>query len=118
MLIDPPFEAKDEFEKLQRALAQALRRFATGVYLIWYPVKDVAAVAGFKACLESMKSKRTFTAELQIASQPAGGLTRAGVALVNAPWPIEDGLATLGPYLARTLGGRHGRFDLDWVARN
>ena len=42
VLIDPPFEATDEFEKLARAVRQALRRFATGCYAIWYPIKDEA----------------------------------------------------------------------------
>lgn len=118
VLIDPPFEARDEFETLQRAFAQAFRRFATGVYLVWYPVKDPAAVAGFKTFLESMKCRRCLTAELQLAPKAAGGLARAGVALVNAPWPIEDALANLGPFLARTLGGRDGQFDMDWIARD
>jgi 23S rRNA (adenine2030-N6)-methyltransferase len=116
VLIDPPFEAKDEFATLQRALNQALRRFATGSYLIWYPVKDAAGVAGFKAFLESTKAKRTLAAELQVAK--AAGLTRAGVALINAPWPIEQALEKIGPYLAQTLAGRDGRFELEWIAKD
>ena len=48
VLIDPPFEAADEFDKLARALKQALRRFATGCYAIWYPIKDEEAVAAFR----------------------------------------------------------------------
>ncbi|MGE0152335.1 MAG: 23S rRNA (adenine(2030)-N(6))-methyltransferase RlmJ [Reyranellaceae bacterium] len=118
VLIDPPFEARDEFDRLQRALLQALRRFATGTYLIWYPVKDAPAVAGFKAFLARAQLKRTLTAELEVPARTAGGLRRAGVALVNAPWPIEDGLAATGPFLARALGGRDGAFDLDWIARD
>ena len=42
MLIDPPFEAADEFERLLRALRQGVRRFATGCYAVWYPIKDEA----------------------------------------------------------------------------
>ena len=45
VLIDPPFEATDEFERAARAVRQALRRFATGCYAVWYPIKDEAAVA-------------------------------------------------------------------------
>src|SRR5882757_3938862 len=47
VLIDPPFEAADEFERLARAVRHGLRRFATGCYAVWYPIKDAAAVAGF-----------------------------------------------------------------------
>jgi len=118
VLIDPPFEARDEFETLQRALTQALRRFATGVHLIWYPVKDAQAVADFKTFLAEAQLKRTLTAELEIARPPKGGLHRAGVAVINAPWPIEQGLETIGPYLTRLLGGDSGKFDLDWIAKD
>ena len=43
VLIDPPFEVPDEYEHLLRALRQGVRRFATGCYAIWYPIKDEAA---------------------------------------------------------------------------
>lgn len=118
VLIDPPFEATDEFAKVQRALDQALRRFATGIYLVWYPVKDQEAVAAFKKYLADAGVKRTLTAELQIAPQRPTGLVRSGVALINAPWPIEDALQKIGPYLAQTLGGRDGAFALDWIAKD
>ena len=45
VLIDPPFETADEFERLLRALRQGVRRFATGCYALWYPIKDEAAAA-------------------------------------------------------------------------
>lgn len=118
VLIDPPFEARDEFDRLQRALGQALRRFATGQYLVWYPVKDIAAVAGFKAWLEAAGLRRTLTVELEVAPPAPGALARAGMALVNAPWPIEDELSRLGPWLAATLGNGQGKFELDWIARD
>jgi len=118
VLIDPPFEATDEFAKVQRSLDQALRRFATGIYLIWYPVKDEAAVAAFKKYLVDAGVKRTLTAELQVAPKRATGLVRSGVALINAPWPIDEALQKIGLYLAQTLGGRDGAFDLDWIAQD
>jgi 23S rRNA (adenine2030-N6)-methyltransferase len=118
VLIDPPFEARDEFERLQRALTQALRRFATGTYVIWYPAKDQSAVTAFKTFLAEAKPKRTLTAELQIPSKASGGLARAGVALINAPWPIEDHVGKIGPYLAQALGGPAGKFELDWIAKD
>src|SRR3954452_6599982 len=44
VLIDPPFEAKDEFDKLAAQLARAVAKWPTGVYVVWYPIKDVAIV--------------------------------------------------------------------------
>ena len=63
MLIDPPFEAADEFDRLARAVKQALRRFAIGCYAIWYPIKDEEAVAGFVAGLAGLKA---MTLELRL----------------------------------------------------
>src|SRR5207248_5386597 len=40
VLIDPPFEAKDEFERLAAGFAQAFAKWPTGSYLLWYPVKS------------------------------------------------------------------------------
>src|SRR5437868_3009455 len=40
VLIDPPFEAKDEFERLADGFGEAFRKWPTGSYLIWYPVKS------------------------------------------------------------------------------
>ena len=118
VLIDPPFEARDEFERLQRALKQAFRRFATGTYLIWYPVKTATAVAGLKAFLSGAGLHRALWAELQVVAEREAGLARAGGVLVNAPWPIEDSLAEIGPFLADALGGKDGRFETDWLAKD
>ena len=49
VLIDPPFEATDEFDRMTDGLAQGLRRFATGIYLAWYPIKDPKPIARFHA---------------------------------------------------------------------
>ena len=45
VLIDPPFESPDEFSHLAQAVREATRKFATGIYLIWYPIKSDAEAA-------------------------------------------------------------------------
>ena len=54
VLIDPPFEETDEFDRMADGLAQALQRFATGVYIAWYPIKDPKPVARFHAALAAL----------------------------------------------------------------
>src|SRR5215212_10315120 len=44
VLIDPPYEARDEFDRLTAQLARAVAKWPTGVYVVWYPIKDVAIV--------------------------------------------------------------------------
>ncbi|MEO1331650.1 MAG: 23S rRNA (adenine(2030)-N(6))-methyltransferase RlmJ, partial [Pseudomonadota bacterium] len=47
-LIDPPFEKTGEFDRMLQALGDGLRRWATGIYLLWHPVKDLRAVAAYE----------------------------------------------------------------------
>ncbi|CAN5621878.1 23S rRNA (adenine(2030)-N(6))-methyltransferase RlmJ [soil metagenome] len=101
MLIDPPFEATDEFEKLARAVRQSLRRFVIGCYAIWYPIKDEEAVAGFTAGLAGLK---VVTLELRLPRSPDGKLTACGLAVINPPWKFEEAMAEALPWVATVLG--------------
>ena len=103
VLIDPPFEAADEFARLQRALRQALRRFATGCYALWYPIKDEAAVAEFVAALAGLEA---VTLELRLDGAPPGKLAACGLAVVNPPWKFEETMAEALPWVARALDAR------------
>lgn len=100
VLIDPPFEATDEFEKLARALRHGLRRFATGCYAIWYPIKDEPAVAEFVAAQAGLKSVRL---ELHV---PAEGtkLGACGMLVINPPWKFEEAMREALPWLEVQLG--------------
>jgi 23S rRNA (adenine2030-N6)-methyltransferase len=100
VLIDPPFEATDEFEKLARALRHGLRRFATGCYAVWYPIKDEPAVAEFVAAQAGLKTVRL---ELHV---PADGtkLGACGVLVINPPWKFEEAMREALPWIEAHLG--------------
>jgi 23S rRNA (adenine2030-N6)-methyltransferase len=100
VLIDPPFEAADEFDKLARALKHALRRFATGCYAIWYPIKDAAAVEAFKATLSGLK---VLNLELRLDGVPEGKLAACGLAVINPPWTFEEAMVEALPWLGDAL---------------
>lgn len=102
VLIDPPFEATDEFEKLSRALRHGLRRFATGCYAVWYPIKDEAAVTEFVAAQTGVKTVRL---ELHM---PVDGakLGACGVLVINPPWKFEEAMLESLPWIEAQLG--HG----------
>jgi 23S rRNA (adenine2030-N6)-methyltransferase len=100
VLIDPPFEAADEFDTLARALKQALRRFATGCYAIWYPIKDEAAAAAFTASLAGLK---TLVLEWRLKAVPPGKLAACGVAVINPPWTFQEAMAEALPWLGAAL---------------
>lgn len=101
VLIDPPFEAADEFDKLARAVKQALRRFAIGCYAVWYPLKDEQAVAGFVAGLAGLKA---ITLELRLPSSAEGKLSACGLAVINPPWKFDEAMAEALPWAAAALG--------------
>ena len=100
VLLDPPFEAADEFDRLARALKQALRRFATGCYAVWYPIKDEAAVATFKATLAGVKA---LILELRLRDAPEGKLAACGLAVINPPWTFQEAMAEALPWLGSAL---------------
>jgi 23S rRNA (adenine2030-N6)-methyltransferase len=100
VLIDPPFEVPDEHEHLLRALRQGVRRFATGCYAIWYPIKDEAAGA-FAADLAAFKP---LVLELRLDGVAPGKLAACGLAVINPPWRFEEAMREALPWIAAQLG--------------
>jgi len=102
VLIDPPFEANDEFEVLTRAVRHGLRRFATGCYAVWYPVKDEAPVATF---IDSLAGVKYLNMELDLGpSTPEGKLAICGLVVINPPWKFEEAMREALPWIAAHLG--------------
>jgi 23S rRNA (adenine2030-N6)-methyltransferase len=120
VLIDPPYEQKDEFERLAEGFAEAFAKWPTGSYLLWYPVKSrratdslarhVATVAGAGA-----SPGKCLRLEFSVAPQSAdAGLTSAGLLIVNPPWMLASELKAILPELEKPLGqGGAGRFRLE-----
>jgi len=101
VLIDPPFEAANEFETLARALRQGLRRLATGCYAVWYPIKDEAAVLGF---LQAFAALKTLRLELSVPPAGPGKLSACGLLIINPPWKFEEAMREALPWVAAQLG--------------
>lgn len=103
-LVDPPFEATDEFARLARGLKEAHRRWATGIYMLWYPIKNRDAVAAFHAEVTALAIPRTMAVELRLEAEVPNRLVGCGVILVNPPWIFEDEAAEILDFLVKTLG--------------
>jgi 23S rRNA (adenine2030-N6)-methyltransferase len=121
VLIDPPFESRDEFDRLADGFAEAFAKWPTGTYMLWYPVKErraadalarrVAAVtqqagAGADKCLR---------VEFSVAPQTAeSGLVSAGLLIANPPWTLGSELKVILPELEKPLGlGGAGRYRVE-----
>ena len=116
VLIDPPFEEPNEFDRMVAGLALAHHRWPTGQYALWYPIKERAAVWRFHAALEATQIPRQLIVELTIRDETdQTKLNGSGMILVNPPWQLDQQLATVMPALHRvlTLGGGGSR--VEWL---
>lgn len=117
VLIDPPFEAQDEFAQIVLALRHGLRRFPTGVFAIWYPLTGRARVDEFFNALRAANPPPTLAAELAIAGeQSAIKMRGCGLVLVNPPWQFEAEAARMLEFLAVALAqAPGGGASIDWL---
>ena len=104
VLVDPPYEEPGEFARLATGLQEAHKRWATGIYLLWYPIKDRTESDAFLAAVTASGIRRVLLAELAIAPLDADRLTGSGLVIVNPPWGLDEALRAMLPYLARVLG--------------
>ncbi len=104
VVIDPPFEQPGEFDRLTRGLVAATRRFASGIYLIWHPIKDRADLARWHADLVATGIRRILAVDFAVAASRADGpLVACGLTIVNPPWKLAEELSLLLPALAERL---------------
>lgn len=117
ILIDPPYEQKDEAARAIAMLEQGLRRFATGCFMLWYPLKadDTAKIIQDGAA--ALARPGTLKIELQIReSFSGGGLAGSGLIVINPPWQFDADMGAIAPALARRLGiGKWGRATVEWL---
>ncbi len=115
VLVDPPFEQPDEFARLAQALRDGLERFATGTFVVWYPVKDGGAAEDFLSQVRRWPRLKWLDARLAIARPSLDlGLTECGVLIVNPPFTLERELHALLPWLRGVLslnGGGSWRLE-------
>jgi 23S rRNA (adenine2030-N6)-methyltransferase len=120
VLIDPPFEAKDEFEHLADGFGEAFAKWPTGSYLLWYPVKsrratDILARHVAAVTAAARPPGKVLRLEFSVAPQAAGErLASCGLLIVNPPWTLMSELKAILPELEKPLGqGGAGRFRLE-----
>lgn len=117
VLIDPPFEHRDEMAHMAEAAMTALNRWPTGIHVFWRPLKDLWAAERFDVGLaewlfeeKGFKPEHILRADLWIRDlESEGKLAGAGVVVVNPPYTLESDLAALLPWLCDTLSQDNGR---------
>ena len=115
-LVDPPFEQPGEFDRLVSGLAKAHARWREGIYLLWYPIKDVKSVDTFYNALRDWRGAPTLQISLNV--RPAKGETfdGSGLICVNPPYMLHNQLETVLPALTKRLAQDSGAsFELSWL---
>ena len=118
VLIDPSYELKEDYRRVVSVLQQAHRRFATGVYALWYPVVDRQHIERLERDFRATGIGRIQRFELSVRAEGMGqGMTGSGMIVINAPWGLYELMAGLLPRLAHHLGHNGaGHYRCDMLA--
>ncbi len=117
VLIDPPFEEASDFDRLSAAFAAAHRKWPTGIYMMWYPIKQRAAPDALARKLQKLGIPDILRCELTLGPPLAeAGLVGSGLIIINPPFSLQSDLRALMPVLARLLSP-DAASRIDWLAR-
>jgi len=129
VLIDPPYELKEDYQKAVRTIIKAYKKFATGTYILWYPVvkRDlvdgmVNAFTNIESSKEPNKKSNNETSSevrnlIQIefcltADTEEYGMTGTGLFIVNPPWQLMQQMTEVLPYLQEMLGSESSSYTI------
>ncbi len=117
VLIDPPYELKEDYQKAVNTIIKAYKKFATGTYILWYPVVKRELVEEMKNTFTNKESNSDVKNLLQVEfcltdDSDEYGMTGTGLFIVNPPWQLAKQMAELLPYLKTTLGNNRSSFTV------
>jgi len=104
ILIDPSYEVKQDYARVVEQLVRAYKRFATGIYAIWYPVVERGRIEQMERGLKKSGIRRIQRFELAHAGPRQGGMRASGLFVINPPWTLMGRMQSVLPILAQRLG--------------
>lgn len=119
ILIDPPYERANELNELVTTLPPLVSRFATGVYAIWYPIKDKITIEKFYAKLKDAIKHPMLAIELSIYPENNPQyLNGSGMLIINPPWQLSEQVNAYLPWLWRQLSVKNqGQYRIVEIGR-
>lgn len=117
VLIDPPYEAPDEFARAADAVASAYNRFATGIYMLWFPIKSRAAADAFCGEILASGIAKALRIDIAIARPPRDAKDRmsaAGLLVANPPFGLDAEMRACADIVAPHLGAGT-KLDVTWL---
>lgn len=113
VLIDPPYELKEDYLKAVRTIVNAYKKFATGTYILWYPVVKRELVEQMQNAFTKSDVRNVVQVEYcQKADTTEYGMTGTGLFIVNPPWQLAKQLEEVLPYLKAKLGDNETSYTL------
>jgi 23S rRNA (adenine2030-N6)-methyltransferase len=102
VMMDPPYEVKADYATAITSLQLACKKFATGVYALWYPLLEREEVRQLVHKLEALPVK-SLLVELSVRPAATGGMTGSGMFVINPPWLLQQQLESCLPWLQSVL---------------
>lgn len=119
-LIDPSYEVAADYRGVVKTLEDALKRFSTGIYAVWYPLLARPEARALPEKLKALGATSWLNATLTVRRQPPAtyGMPGSGMFVLNPPWTLEATLRETLPWLAKALAEDAGAgFTLEAVSR-
>jgi 23S rRNA (adenine2030-N6)-methyltransferase len=116
VLIDPPYEQKQDYKRVVAAIKESLQRFATGTYLLWYPLLQRPEPLNMLNQIARLQPKSWLNVSLGVRapSSDGFGMHGSGMLVINPPWTLSAMLTETMPYLTRALAqDDEARYTLD-----
>lgn len=109
VLIDPPYEIKDDYDTVVKTLTKAYQRFSTGTYMIWYPVVNRERIERMEQGLiaSGMRNIQLFELATE-ADTEVHGMTASGMIVINPPWKLKQTMDKILPELVSLLSDSSG----------
>ena len=118
VLIDPPFEQEGELGRLADGLAEGLQRFATGVFIAWYPIKDLPPIKRFRDSLATSARPLLDVEFMTRRPNNAERLNGCGLVVANPPFTLQSELQAILPELTKLMAQDGGAQYAYQTARN
>lgn len=117
VLIDPPYELKTEHNDAIKGIVESHKRFATGIYALWYPVVSRPQVNRFCQKFANQGIRNILRIEMCVKGDSEGfGMTGSGMIIVNPPWKLEQQMKQLLPWLTKQLQqDEQAQFTIEWL---
>lgn len=116
VLIDPPYELAKEYGDVVCAIAHSYKRWATGIYAIWYPVVNRCDIDDMLQGLQGLEIRKILQIELGVAPDTnERGMTASGMIVINPPWTLESQMQTILPFLKQAIAPATGHYKVEWV---